>query len=109
MAEGQKSPEMVFQLAVDKAGAIKGNYYDQVTDTTAPVTGAVDKKDQRAAWHVGSNKDLVIETGLYNLTQNHSTALVHYWLRPNATVRAGQDQTAARARRTELSLPQCSR
>ena len=78
MAEGQQTPEMVFQLAIDKAGAIRGNYYDQVSDATAPVTGALDKKDQRVAWHVGANKNLVIETGLYNLTQDHSTALVHY-------------------------------
>jgi hypothetical protein len=77
IAAGQKTPAMVFQLAVDKAGAIRGNYYDQVTDTSVPVTGAVDKKDQRAAWRVGANKNMVIETGLYNLTQNHSTALVH--------------------------------
>ena len=78
MADGQKSPEMVFQLAVDKAGAIAGNYYDEIADTTAPVSGAVDKKNQRVAWHVGSNKNLVIETGLYNLTLDQSTALVHY-------------------------------
>jgi hypothetical protein len=78
MADGQTAPTMVFQLAVDKNGAIKGNYYDQVADSTTPVTGSVDKKDQRAAWHVGDNKSLVIETGLYNLTQDRSTALVHY-------------------------------
>ena len=56
MAEGEKTPEMVFQLAIDKAGAIRGNYYDQVSDTTAPVTGAVDKKDQRVAWRVGATR-----------------------------------------------------
>jgi len=78
MAQGQSTPAMVFQLAVDKAGAIKGNYYDQVTDTMAPVSGSINRKEQRAAWQVGANKNLVIETGLYNLTQDHSTALVHY-------------------------------
>ena len=81
--QGQQTPQMVFQLAVDKAGAIRGNYYDQVLDTSVPVTGAVDKKDERAAWMVGDNKQLVVETGLYNLTQNSSTALVH----------SGPDQT----------------
>lgn len=78
MAEGQGTPTMVFQLAIDKAGAIRGNYYDQVSDNTVPVTGTLNKTDQRVAWRVGSNKNLVIETGLYNLTQDHSTALVHY-------------------------------
>jgi hypothetical protein len=47
------------------------------------VTGAVNEEDQRAAWRVGANKNLVIETGLYNLTQQRSTALVHYG--PNRT------------------------
>ena len=78
MADGNTAPQMVFQLAVDKAGVIRGNYYDQVADTTVPVSGSIDKKDQRVAWHVGANKNLVIETGLYNLTQEQSTALVHY-------------------------------
>ncbi len=78
VAEGQKTPDMVFQLAIDKAGAIRGNYYDQILDTTIPVSGAVDEKNQRAAWTIGKNKKLVVETGLYNLTQDSSTALVHY-------------------------------
>ena len=38
----------------------------------------MDEKDQRAAWTVGNNKQLVVETGLYNLTEDSSTALVHY-------------------------------
>jgi hypothetical protein len=78
MAEGKTTPDMVFQLAINKAGAIRGNYYDQITDATSPVSGSVDKKDQRVAWQIGSNKNLVIETGLYNLTQDQSTALIHY-------------------------------
>ena len=78
VAEGQKTPDMVFQLAIDKAGAIRGNYYDQILDTTIPVSGAVDEKNQRAAWTIGKNKKLVVETGLYNLTQDSSTALVHF-------------------------------
>jgi hypothetical protein len=78
MAEGQSTPEMVFQLALDKAGDIRGNYYDQVTDATASVSGSVNKKDQRVAFRVGTNKNMVVETGLYNLTQDQSTALVHF-------------------------------
>ena len=78
MAQGESAPEMLFQLAVNKAGVIRGNYYDKIADTTMPVTGSVDKKTQKAAWYVGSNKTLIIETGLYNLTQDQSTALVHY-------------------------------
>ena len=76
--EGKKTPNMVFQLAIDKSGAIRGNYFDQVTQTNQAVTGAVDKKTQRVAWRVAGGKGLVVETGLNNLTMNESTALVHY-------------------------------
>ena len=69
---------MVFQLAVNKKGVIRGNYYDQVTQTNLPVTGAVDKQSQRVAWKVATGQGLVVETGLYNLTQDESSALVHY-------------------------------
>ena len=77
MPEGKKTPQMVFQLAVNKEGVVRGNYYDQATDTVQPVHGKVDKQDQRIAWQVGNNKKMVIETGIYNLTENESTALVH--------------------------------
>jgi len=78
MPTGQQYPEMVFQLTIDKQGIIRGNYYDQAADQNLPVSGAVDKKNQRVAWHIGDNKNLIIETGLYNLTKDESLCLVHY-------------------------------
>ena len=45
----------IFQLAVNKDGVIRGNYYNAVTDTTE-VYGSVDKKTQRAAWTVGDRR-----------------------------------------------------
>jgi hypothetical protein len=70
-------PHYVMQLAVNKSGAIGGNYSDLVGGTNVPITGAVDKKTQRAAWTVGKNKATVCETGIYNLTQDEAPALVH--------------------------------
>ena len=78
MPVGEKTPQMIFQLAVDKAATIRGNCYVPSGDTTLVVHGAVDKKDQRACWKVGGDQAMVIDTGLYNLTEDHSTALVHY-------------------------------
>ena len=78
MANGKKTPDMVFQLAVNRSGTIRGNYFDQVTQTNLPVSGAVNKQLQRAAWKVAAGQGLVVETGLDNLTQNESTALVHF-------------------------------
>ena len=61
MAAGQKTPDMVFQLSVNSAGTIRGNYYNQVSESTLAVHGAVDKKTQRAAWQIGNNKELIVE------------------------------------------------
>lgn len=75
---GQSNSNMVIQLAVNKAGAIRGNYTDTTSNHTLPVQGSVDKKTQRAAWTIGGNKSTVIETGLYNLTKEEAPALVHF-------------------------------
>jgi hypothetical protein len=68
----------ILQLGVNKAGVIRGNYYDAVADNMVEVYGSVDPKSQRAAWSVGNNKSTVFETGLGNLTQDQTTVLVHY-------------------------------
>jgi hypothetical protein len=79
MVQGEaKTSNHIFQLAVNKQGVIRGNYYDAVTDSTAPVFGAVDQKTQRAAWTVGDRKTPVYEAGIANLTQNETTMLAHY-------------------------------
>lgn len=68
----------IFQLALNKDGILRGNYYDAKTDVTKPVFGALDKKSQRVAWTVGDKTTTVFETGLYNLTQDETTILVHH-------------------------------
>jgi hypothetical protein len=68
----------LFQLAVNKAGTIRGNYYNALSDTTLPVYGAVDKKSQRAAWTIGDRKDTTYEAGFANLTRPETTMLVHF-------------------------------
>jgi len=79
MVQGQQTdPTMIFQLAVNHQGIIRGNFYNTVTDTTLPVHGAVDKKTQRAAWTMGDNKSTVIDTGLANLTKDEGPALMHF-------------------------------
>ena len=47
------------QLAVDRQGAIKGNFYDTLSGTIQPITGAVDRTSSttswQASWTVGTN------------------------------------------------------
>jgi len=73
----QSEPHYVMQLAVNKAGAVGGNYLDMVSGTSVPIHGAVDQKTQRLAWTVGDNKATVGETGIYNLTKDEAPALIH--------------------------------
>ena len=68
----------LFQLAVNKSGVIRGNYYNALSETTLPVTGSVDKKTQRAAWTIGSRKEPVFEAGYANLTKSETSMLVHF-------------------------------
>jgi hypothetical protein len=70
--------QRIFQLAVNKDGVVRGNYYDAVVDNTLPVYGSVDPKSQRVAWSIGDKKSIVFEAGLNNLTQDQTTALVHF-------------------------------
>jgi len=78
MIQGEeKDANNIFQLAVNKDGVIRGNYYSAVTDTTLPVYGSVDKKTQRAAWTIGDNKETVFETGFANLSQPETQMLIH--------------------------------
>ncbi|MHC4402106.1 MAG: hypothetical protein ACYTG0_20740 [Planctomycetota bacterium] len=71
-------PVIFLQLAVSKEGVITGTYYNSTIGTTQPVSGMVDRETQRAAWTAGDYKNTVMETGVYNLTQDESTLLVHF-------------------------------
>lgn len=72
-----KTSNNIFQLAVNKDGIIRGNYYDGLLDSTTEVYGAIDKQTQRAAWTIGKKKDRVFDAGVYNLTQPQAPCLVH--------------------------------
>ncbi|MBX9622817.1 MAG: hypothetical protein K2X82_03295, partial [Gemmataceae bacterium] len=78
MQPGEETAQRVFQLAVNRDGVVRGNYYDAVADNTLPVVGSADKATQRVAWSIGDKTDIVFETGLPNLTQGESTLLAHY-------------------------------
>lgn len=43
------------QLAIDRSGVIRGNFYDAISDAVLPITGSVDRDTLRASWTVGAN------------------------------------------------------
>jgi hypothetical protein len=79
MVQGEeKDANDIFQLAINRDGVIRGNFYNALSDTTVPVYGSVDRKTQRAAWTVGDRKDRIYETGIANLTEAETAMLVHF-------------------------------
>jgi hypothetical protein len=79
--DGQASgpdPTLFLQLAVSKEGIISGTFYNAATNTTQPIEGMADKKTQRVAWTVVGKSRPIMETGISNLTQDTSPALVHF-------------------------------
>ncbi len=71
-------PNQIVQLAVDKSGVIAGTLHDKSADTTVALQGRVDKDTQRVAVRVGDSDRVVAETGLYNLTQDEASVLIHF-------------------------------
>jgi hypothetical protein len=43
------------QLAIDRQGTIKGNFYDAISGTVQPIAGVVDRGTLMASWTVGTN------------------------------------------------------
>ncbi len=78
MVQGDsQSGNQAFELAINKNGVIRGNFFEPVVNTVAPVAGQVEVKSQRAAWCVGDSTQVVFETGIYNLTKPQTPLLVH--------------------------------
>ncbi|QDV24940.1 hypothetical protein [Aureliella helgolandensis] len=75
--DDQSHTDKIIQLALNQDGAIRGNYQDMITDKVTPVTGSVDKATERVALKLEGNEALVVEIGLYNLTNDEVPALVH--------------------------------
>jgi hypothetical protein len=75
---GQTASNQMLQLAINKDGILRGNYYNQLTNETSEIYGALDKKTQRVSWTIGNNTATVFDAGLIDLTKKDSSVLVHY-------------------------------
>jgi hypothetical protein len=79
-SEGVNASSMYLQLAISKEAVIAGTFYNETTGAMHPVEGMVDDATQRAAWRAAddTNQDIVMETGVYNLTNEQADLLVHF-------------------------------
>lgn len=87
--------DIYLQLAVDREGLLAGTYYNASTGNSLPVWGKVDPQSQRAAWLIGESSGTVMETGIYNLSQEAASVLVHYGTQRDETwmlVRLPEDE-----------------
>jgi hypothetical protein len=71
-------PTMFLQLAVSKQGIINGTFQNTATKAVQAVEGMVDKQTQRAAWTAVGKSRPLMETGIVNLTENSTAALIHF-------------------------------
>jgi hypothetical protein len=72
------TPVLFLQLAVSKEGIIAGTLQNKSTDQTESIEGMVDQTSQRAAWTITGKNTPIMETGIANLTENETQALVHF-------------------------------
>ena len=74
----ESEPTMFLQLAISKEGIVAGTLTNVLTNTAQEVEGMVDQNTQRAAWKIVGKEHPVMETGIYNLTQEQTPILVHF-------------------------------
>jgi hypothetical protein len=77
--EGVNDSQAMLELAVNKQGVLAGTYYNEATQVSRSLKGMLDQASQRAAigFADGKNSDVVLETGIQNLTQDEAPALLH--------------------------------
>jgi hypothetical protein len=75
---GQEQSTMLFQLAINKGGIIRGNYLNQITNERAQIHGALDKSTQQMSWSIGDNPDTVFGTTLSELMKEQGKVVVQF-------------------------------
>lgn len=78
--EDVEDSQAMIELAISKDGVLAGTYFNEATGASRPLKGTLDPKSQRVAVGPadGENADVVLETGIYNLTQDEAPGLVHF-------------------------------
>lgn len=69
---------LFMQLAVSKEGIIAGTFQNTATGKSQEVEGTIDTQSQRAAWGPVGESWPIMETGVYNLTENEADTLLHF-------------------------------
>lgn len=77
-SEGGELAQEYLSLAISKDGLVSGAYVNVGDNETLEIEGAIDENSQRVVWKFVGQEWPVMESGLYNLTQEESSVLVHF-------------------------------
>ncbi len=71
--------QAMIEIAVNKQAVLAGTYYNEATQVSRPLKGIIDQESQRAVlgFADGKNEDIVLEMGMFNLTQEEAPGLLH--------------------------------
>jgi len=72
------NPSTILQLALSKDGLVSGVWFNRATGATSDVEGRVNAETQRLALRKPDQPDVVLEVGVYNLTQIATPCLIHF-------------------------------
>jgi len=72
-APGSQDASALIQLATDRQGELRGNYYDVLSGQEQPLTGTINKQTQLATFTVAGNTGTTFEASLVSLTQDTGT------------------------------------
>ncbi len=78
LREGQTDSNAMLQLSVSPEGALKGSYYDLLTDSGHSLKGSVNKQTQLVGFSIGESKGAVWETSLNSLTASQAQVTVYF-------------------------------
>lgn len=76
--QGQTESNMLLQLAINKQGIIRGNYFNQLTQESSQVYGSLNKETRRISFTIGQNNNTVFDTSLADVSKDDAPVLVHY-------------------------------
>lgn len=77
-SESVEDSTLFLQLAISKEGIIAGTFQNTSTGASLEVEGTIDRDSQRAAWGPVGKEWPIMETGIYNLTENECSVLLHF-------------------------------
>lgn len=67
---GQSQGTSLLQVAVNKEGAVRGTYYDEISDSSHILQGSVNNQNQMVDWTVGQSGKVTFQAGLDDLTHS---------------------------------------